>query len=73
MNSTFFFSVKGVDGVNQWDMLANDGPSARYEMVYNIDNIADRTAIRYEIRGVARAFAMCTYTIRGGRGDPGKF
>ncbi|KAK7469502.1 hypothetical protein BaRGS_00036481, partial [Batillaria attramentaria] len=29
----------GIDGVDQWDMLSNDGPSKREEFVYNIDTI----------------------------------
>ncbi|KAK7098574.1 arylsulfatase B-like isoform X1 [Littorina saxatilis] len=37
-----------IDGVNQWDMLSNNGPSQRDEFVYNIDTIPNSTAIRYK-------------------------
>ncbi|XP_067144724.1 arylsulfatase B-like [Centruroides vittatus] len=36
-----------IDGVNQWDVINNDGPSARSEFIYNIfDNSHRRAAIR---------------------------
>ncbi|KAK7098575.1 hypothetical protein V1264_002834 [Littorina saxatilis] len=39
---------KGIDGVNQWDMLSKGAPSNRDEFVYNIDTILNSTAIRYK-------------------------
>uniref|UniRef100_T1JP99 Sulfatase N-terminal domain-containing protein n=1 Tax=Strigamia maritima TaxID=126957 RepID=T1JP99_STRMM len=29
---------QGIDGVDQWPMISKDGPSARNEIIYNIDN-----------------------------------
>ncbi|KAK7098569.1 arylsulfatase B-like [Littorina saxatilis] len=40
--------VSKIDGVNQWDMLSNNGPSQRDEFVYNIDTIINSTAIRWK-------------------------
>ena len=35
------FTLKGIDGMDQWNMLTNDVPSNRREFIYNIDLIFD--------------------------------
>ena len=37
----------GIDGVEQWSMLSEGGPSKRVEFVYNIDTAMNSTAIRF--------------------------
>ena len=40
-------SESGIDGVEQWSMLSEGGPSKRVEFVYNIDTVMNSTAIRF--------------------------
>ena len=38
-----------IDGINQWESIADGSPSPRTEFVYNMDDVAEfNAAIRYE-------------------------
>ena len=43
----YFISDPAMDGKNQWPMISEGHASARTEFVYNIDQIANCSAIRF--------------------------
>ena len=50
-----------MDGVNQWATVSENAPSARKEMVLNIDEIRGYSAIRYCIWFI---YGMCVGTFK---------
>ncbi|XP_025101752.1 uncharacterized protein LOC112568592 [Pomacea canaliculata] len=41
-------TIEGIDGLNLWDSISTNGTSPRQEFVYDINDVKNRSAIRYK-------------------------